>query len=319
MNKILISGSNGFVGSNLSEYLNSNGHYLLALDLQKHKKTTYNKSYTWEELPRIFSNEINTIIHLAGIAHDTNKTNHPEKYFEINVGLTKLIFDHFLKSDAKKFIFFSSVKAVADSVKNAILTEDDIPNPQTPYGQSKLAAENYILSQTVPPGKQIYILRPAMIHGPGNQGNLNLLYRMISKGIPYPLGAFSNKRSYTSIGNLNYIIEQLLQKDIDSGIYQIADSESLSTNEIITLIAKLSNQKSKIWKIPKSWIKITARLGDFLFLPFNSERLKKLTENYVVSNKKITDALAISLPISAREGLIATVESFQEKIAHTMK
>ena len=82
-----------------------------------------------------------------------------------------------------------------------ILTEDTIPNPKTHYGISKLQAENYILDQKLPEGKRVYILRPCMIHGPGNKGNLNLLYTLVKKGFPWPLGAFENQRSFLSIDN----------------------------------------------------------------------------------------------------------------------
>jgi len=230
MNTILVSGAYGFVGSNLSKYLGAKKEYnLIALDIQKKELTSYNDQFVWQDLPQMDFNRIDTIIHLAGKAHDTKNTSKTEEYFEINVGLTKLIFDKFIESKAKIFIYFSSVKAVADSVKNDILTEDDFPNPQTPYGQSKLEAEKYLMSHNLPEGKSLYIFRPAMIHGPGNKGNLNLLYKFVKSGIPYPLGLFENQRSFTSIGNINFIIENLIEKNIESGIYNVADSGSLST------------------------------------------------------------------------------------------
>ncbi len=307
--KILITGINGFVGSNITPYLKDN-HIIYGLDILSNTNDGVSKVYNWSQMQEI--PEIDTIIHLAGKAHDTENTSAATEYFDINVGLTKRIFDQFLSSNAKIFIFFSSVKAVSDSVKNEQLSEEDIPNPKTPYGQSKLEAEKYILSQPNPTGKLIYILRPAMIHGPGNKGNLNLLYNIISKGIPYPLGAYHNLRSFTSIGNLNYIIKSLIEKEIPAGIYHVADSEALSTNEVIRLIALTTGRKPRIWKIPKRMIKWIARTGDFISLPINSERVKKLTENYVVSNKKLTSSLKVNLPFSANEGLKLTLQSFQK-------
>src|SRR5690606_1547157 len=118
--------------------------------------------------------------------------------------------EQFLKRDAEVFIYMSSVKAAADTV-DGILTEEKQPNPKTPYGQSKRKAEEYLLNATLPEGKRVYILRPCMIHGPGNKGNLNLLYKFVQKGIPYPLAAFENRRSFLSIDNLNFVILQLLQ------------------------------------------------------------------------------------------------------------
>ena len=91
--------------------------------------------------------KFDVIIHLAGKAHDTKKQSAAQSYFDINTGLTQKIYDWFLTSEAKKFIFFSSVKAAADFVVGDKLTEEVIPTPNGPYGESKIAAENYILEQ----------------------------------------------------------------------------------------------------------------------------------------------------------------------------
>ena len=193
------------------------------------------------------------------------------------------------------------------------MTEIHIPNPITHYGKSKLLAEQYILSKEIPLDKRFFILRPCMIHGNGNKGNLNLLYKMVNKGFPWPLGNFENKRSFCSIDNLCFIINELIENDqIPSGIYNIADEDPVSTNELISMIARSQFKKPHIWKIPKSLIYTIAKVGDFFGLPLNTERLHKLTENYVVSNKKIRDAINKSMPFSAEDGLLKTINSFQK-------
>jgi nucleoside-diphosphate-sugar epimerase len=153
-----------------------------------------------------------------------------------------------------------------------------------------------------------------MIHGPGNKGNLNLLYKFVQKGIPYPLAGFDNRRSFLSVGNLCFIIQQLIScADIPGGVYNIADDEPLSTNEVFGIIAETSGLKTKLWKISPGLIKFAARAGDKLHLPLNSERLKKLVESYVVSNEKIKKALGkTTLPLSSVEGLKSTISSFRE-------
>jgi len=294
------------VGSNLTQFLRH--YYLVGLDLSP--ENTVNQHIDWQKLETITG--INTIIHLAGKAHDTRNIASRDDYFNINQGLTQQIFDYFLQSTAKKFIFFSSVKAIADSVTGDMLTEDDIPNPLTPYGQSKLAAEQYILSKTIPADKQVYILRPCMIHGPGNKGNLNLLYNLVQKRLPWPLGAYENLRSFTSMSNLMFIIKELIEKDIESSIYQVADDEPLSTNELIEMMALSLNRKAHIWRISKWIILAFAKVGDLIHLPLNSERLKKLTDSYVVSNQKLKSALGVTnLPVTSNEGLKETLDSFR--------
>ncbi|MBM3455152.1 MAG: NAD-dependent epimerase/dehydratase family protein [Bacteroidetes bacterium] len=292
MSSIFITGSSGFVGSNLKVYLAASN---IISEFHREIELKFNSI---------------AVIHLAGKAHNLKKTSIPEEYYQINTELTQKIFDAFLESEAQVFITLSSVKAVADEVEDA-LTEEHIPNPITHYGKSKLLAEQYILSKEIPKGKRVYILRPCMIHGPGNKGNLNLLYNLVSKGLPWPLGAYENKRSFCSVENLCFIIKELIeQEDIPSGVYNVADDEALSTNELIRLIAQSQNKSPRIWNISKSFVNMAAKIGDQLRLPLNSERLQKLTESYVVSNAKIKHALGKELPISAKEGLLETFKSF---------
>jgi nucleoside-diphosphate-sugar epimerase len=150
-----------------------------------------------------------------------------------------------------------------------------------------------------------------MIHGPGNKGNLNLLFKIVSKNIPWPLGAFENKRSFCSIDNLMFIFNELIEReDIPSGIYNVADDEPLSTNDLIGLIAQLQNRNPKLWNVSKNFIEGVASIGDKLHLPLNTERLHKLTSSYVVSNAKIKAAIGKPLPVSSRDGLIKTFESY---------
>ncbi len=364
--KILITGYTGFVGSNLCKALSDaelSGIDIVESPLVLHK-------YNWNNFTD--APPVDCIIHLAGKAHDTSNTTAEKAYFDINEGLTRQIFEYFLQSEATKIIYFSSVKAVADTVIGELLTEEEVPRPGTAYGQSKLEAERYIIArleqwtngkgrpdpdsiggdgrtetgertpiqsgengaercpvaersrspecrtktgerraaETL--GKRVYILRPCMIHGPGNKGNLNLLYKVVKKGIPWPLGAFENKRTFCSIDNLIYVVRQLIVRDIEPGIYQVADDLSLSTNALIRIMADSLHQKAKIWSVPVGLIKALARAGDYLHLPLNSERLKKLTESYVVSNQKLKNALGISgMPVSAEDGLRKTFQSFR--------
>lgn len=298
MKRILISGSTGFVGAHLVPYLSRHN---FGLDELGRKELISEINFDYAEV----------IIHLAGKAHDLRKISNSDEYYKVNFELTKKLFDAFLKSDAKKFIFISSVKAAADLV-DGVLMEETTPNPQTHYGKSKLMAEEYIQRQQIPEGKSFYILRPCMIHGPGNKGNLNLLYNYVSRGIPYPLAAFKNRRSFLSIENLCFVILNLIQKEIPSGVYQVADDEALSTNEVVSILAQSLNKKPKLWSIPNKFIIGLAKVGDIFSLPLNTERLNKMTENYIVSNKKIKGVIDLAFPVSTRNGLLTTANSFKK-------
>ncbi len=293
--QLFLTGHSGFVGKSLV--------------------TSYKDTYSiriWDKkTPVVLTDEDDAVIHLAGKAHDLKLVAKPDEYYYVNTELTKQVFNAFLQSNAQVFITLSSVKAVADSVKD-VLGELYPPDPVTHYGKSKRLAEEYICSKEWSTDKRVYILRPCMIHGPGNKGNLNLLYRIVKKGFFWPLGSFDNKRSFLSIDNLLFVIKELLERtDIPSGIYHIADDTPLSTNELIALMASCLHKKTRILYLPKGLLRSLARMGDFLRLPLNSERLQKLTDSYVVDNQKLLQALRNPLPISAKDGLIKTIQSFE--------
>lgn len=292
--KVLITGAYGFVGSNLCRYLVENGHVCHALDIPAAKRddVPYEKFFTWDEMLKDDNafpiGEYNAVVHLAGKAHDLKKVSSEQSYFDINVGLTEEIFN---ASNGKvdKFIYFSSSKADANG--NA-------------YGRSKLAAEKFLDGRAI-------VLRPAMIHGPGNKGNLNLLWGLAKRGLPWPLAAFENRRSFASIGNVCAAVEALCKRGVN-GVYPIADDEMLSTNRLIELIADTCRKPARLWRLPKPLMKMAAKVGDVLHLLLNTERLEKLTEDSFVDNSELKKRLGwAKMPVAAEDGMRLTFESFK--------
>ena len=297
--KILITGSTGFICQNLRVFLSNDFEVeTISLRYQKDQVLPIDKSY-------------DIIIHTAGMAHDLKKSKSINDYLESNFELTKQLYSAFLRSNANSFIFFSSVKAISDSI-DTILDSSIPPNPKTHYGISKRKAEEFIIGQDNKK-KKYYVLRPCMIHGDGNKGNLNLLFNIVKTGIPWLLGAFRNKRSFLSIDNLNFIIREILIKDIPSGAYFLSDDKPVSINSLIKIIAASVSKNIIIVKIPKFIIRSFAFTGDFINLPINSERLKKLTENFVVDNTEILKILNKRLPLTSEEGLKKTFKTLIKK------
>lgn len=319
---ILITGVHGFVGENLVKAL-APKHIIYGMDIVVSHKEGVQQTFGWEDLSKEdVIPPIDAIIHLAGKAHDTRNKNTANVYFKVNTGLTQKIFDWYLNSPtAKKFVFFSTAKAAAECVPE-ILREDVMPTPVGPYGESKIQAENYIKEKcgvlkgnthewSSVNGKDVYIFRPCMIHGPGNKGNLNLLYGVVRKGIPWPLGAFENRRTFTSVENICFAVNGVLTKNVPSGIYNMGDDEALSTNELIEVICSALGKKAHILHIPKGFMNSIAKISGWIHLPLNPLRLQKLTENYVSSNEKIKKALGIEkFPVDTREGLKRTIACF---------
>lgn len=307
---VLITGTTGFVGSNLVPFIKKELNHSI-IEVSRNQDQTDGQAISYDHLFSSNEKGYSNYIHLAGKAHDLKNTSDESEYFKVNYELTKELFDRFLEDDkAQTFVFISSVKAVADEVE-VELTEEHDPDPVTAYGRSKLKAEQYILNN-LPNNKTVVILRPCMIHGPGNKGNLNLLHGIISKGIPWPLGAYDNSRSFLSIDNLCYVIKEILYGKVQTGVYNVADDGALSTIELVSIIAEISNKNARVWNVPKPFIQMIAKAGNILPLPLNEERLEKLTENYLVSNEKIKKALGIErMPVLAKEGMINTLQDFE--------
>jgi nucleoside-diphosphate-sugar epimerase len=297
MYKTIILGSSGFIGQNLiKRNPNSEGVSL--------------RDGNWKN--QISDAEV--IINLVGKAHDHKGTATEQDFHYANVDLAKEIFNEFLKSNAKLLIQISSIAAQEEFESSKPLKEENQCHPFSSYGKTKREAEEWLLQQNLPVEKKLIILRPPMVHGEGDKGNLGLLYKLISKGIPYPLASFDNKRSFISIDNFSYFINQIIENKelLENGIYHISDDEAVSTKEIIEIIKKVENNNTLNLSLPKVLVKFLAKIGDIIPLPLNTKRLKKMTGNLEVSNQKIKNALGITqLPISAKKGIEITIKSFK--------
>jgi nucleoside-diphosphate-sugar epimerase len=295
---INITGITGFVGKNLSYFLQQLGYNVKSINLRKNIS-----------IDNI--NDCDVLIHLAGIAHDLKGKYNFNDYYNINYELTKKLYDLFLQSNCKTFIFFSSIKAVTDKSFD-ILTEETSPNPTSDYGKTKLLAEQYIIANPPPPNKKYFIIRPSMIHGQFNKGNLNLLFRFARTRLPWPFGFFNNQRSFCSIDNLNFIINEfIVNLKIQPGVFNIADTDSISTNELYKIICDTLDLKVNTLNVPKIFIKTIATIGSICNLPFNKNKLQKLTETLLVDNSKIINSIGKKLPVDIRDGLKKTISTFK--------
>jgi nucleoside-diphosphate-sugar epimerase len=309
MERIFITGVTGFIGHNLVQYFNAQQNF----QLFGHSRDSVKARVQLKGLPvelietysaKVFDDlKIDTVIHLAGIAHDLSNQYKPDDYYRVNFENTKVIFDEFVKSRAKKFIFLSSIKAAVD-ISSSVVDETVEPIPVTDYGKSKRKAEEYIQSIQLSNNKRAYIFRPCMIHGSGNKGNLNLLYRFAKTGLPYPFGAFSNQRSFLGMDNLNFIFGSFLTKDIPSGIYHLADDGFISTKELYKLISNEFGKEPRVWHLP------SAVIQSLFSLIGKRATLNKLTEDMMVSNQELLRYIGQPLPVEMREGLRKTIRSF---------
>lgn len=296
---IKVLGGSGFIGSHLINSLDNSESISLRDD-------------KWYE--KIENADV--LINLVGKAHDHKGVAAKSDYFFANFELVKDMFNKFLQSNASLFLHVSSIAAIEEIESDMPLTEESDYNPISYYGFSKMEAEKWLLNQEIPEGKKLIILRPPMVHGPFDKGNLGLLFKFVVNGIPYPLSKYENKRSFIYIENFVYYIHEIINKfqKIPPGIYHVSDNEYISTNQIMDIIGTINNKRIIKIGIPKILIKGIAIIGDLLPIPLNSKRLKKLTSNLLVSNNKLNRELGIiALPFTAKEGLYKTIISFNDE------
>lgn len=294
---IIVLGASGFIGQHL---LSSLGGGTIGASL---------RDRAW----RSEVAEADVVINLVGKAHDHKGTADEQDYYFANVELAKQVYSAFVESSARLLLHVSSLAAVEEFESQVPLTEEQACQPLSWYGQSKRAAEEWLKAQEIPLGKKLIIVRPPMVHGPGDKGNLGLLYKLISKGIPYPLSSFNNARAFISIDNFSFFIQQIIDKRdmLVSGIYHISDDETISTKEIIEIIQMVTGKNVTNLALPKFLVKGIAKIGDVIPITLNTKRLKKMTSDLLVSNEKIKQALGIErLPLTAKEGLEKTIRSF---------
>jgi nucleoside-diphosphate-sugar epimerase len=307
---ILITGIQGCLGAALAVVLKEN-HTIYGLDFVRDKMVGVEQIFTYNEFSQIPNIEI--VLHVAGKSQDTLDMRKALEYFEMNAGLTRNVFNWFIGSSAKAFIFFSSVKAAADAYHGQALTEEELPKPFGLFGESKLLAENYVLG-TWPRGKLVYVLRPAIIHGCGMMGNENMevLYKWTKRGLPYILGKYESKRSYLTMDNLEFVLKRFLKLDIAPGVYNLADDDTLTTNETYELMCLALGKRKRKQYWAKWFIHLIARIGTLMNSPYNEYQYKKLSSNFVVSNLKLKKALGLSsMPVSSVDGFLKSIEIFK--------
>ena len=273
---ILLTGSNGYLGSTfLNQYKN------------KYKFEKF--SLLNQKLEDISFDNINIILHCAALVHQ--KVEHSyEKYHEINVDYPIKLAKLAKQNGVKQFIFISTIAVYGEDIQK--LDENTTSNPITPYGKSKLEAENQLLELN-DDNFVVSIIRPPMIYGKKAPGNIDSLVKLVKKLPVIPLGKIDNKRSFISIQNLCYIIDEIITQK-QNGIFLASDDEPLSTSKLIELIAKNLDKKIYLIKIP---------FFESLLKLLKPSFHKRLYGSLEVDNTLTKEKLNLKNPYSVEDGI----------------
>jgi nucleoside-diphosphate-sugar epimerase len=311
---ILLTGATGFVGSALAQRLYTLPQATLTPALRRPHPAypqapivgTINQHTDWTAALR----GIDTIIHLAAYAHVTQKSQvDPQALYDTNVLGTKNLIKQAVPAGVKRVIFISSIGAMA-STSPAPLSETSPCQPDSLYGRSKLMAEQELiqLSQTTP--LTYTILRPPLVYGPGNPGNMARLENLLRLQLPLPLAAIHNQRSLIYLPNLvDAILTCLTHPQARNQTFLVSDGQDLSTPQLLQKIAHHAHLPCRLFPLPLPLLTTAGHLGDHLEtllhrpLPLNGDTILKLTQSLPIDSRKIRDTLQWQPPYTVDQGL----------------
>lgn len=314
---VLVTGATGFIGSHLIPLLLEQ-HWLVKVAL-RHPEQAKLPS---EVIPISVGNidrrtdwscalqGCNAVVHLAARAHVLREMAlDPEKeFFDTNTWGTANLVQQAIASGVEHFVSISSIGAMATQC-NLPLSETSPCTPDTPYGRSKLAAEKALIEKATASEMTWTILRPPLVYGAGNPGNLERLIRLVRSRLPLPLGGINNRRSLIYVGNLiDAIATCLVHPQAKNQIFLLSDRQPLSTPEIIRQIARSLELSVLLLPVPPLWLKWAGLGGNLLErlldrpLPLNRDTVERLLGSLVIDSTYIRETLDWSPPYGTEQG-----------------
>jgi nucleoside-diphosphate-sugar epimerase len=306
---ILLTGATGFVGSAVLASLKKSGPVRIALR-QSTRMAKGALPETVEIIDASMSPDqdwskalagVSTVIHCAARVHVMREksVNPIADFRRVNVEGTMKLAKQAAQAGVKRLVFISSIKVNGESTKaGSKFTESNLPSPQDPYGQSKYEAEMGLSQLAAETGMEIVIVRPPMVYGPGVKANFAALARAVQRGIPLPLGAIHNQRSFVALDNLvDFILTCVSHAKAANQIFLVSDGEDLSTTELVRGMARSSNVTPRLLPIPVWALEIGASLLG------KRGAVQRLCGNLQIDISKAQTLLGWTPPISVDEGL----------------
>lgn len=277
MNKVLITGSSGFIGNYfIDKYSN---------DYEINRFSFFN-----DDMEQLNLNKTNIVIHLSALVHQMDGAS-KEEYERVNVTQTLELAKKAKASGVEHFVFMSSIKVYGEE-SDGVYSEKSECHPQDEYGMSKLKAER-ALQELEDEHFIVSIIRTPIVYGEGVKANIKNLVSLVKKVSVLPFGSINNKRSMVYIGNLCHLVDTIIAQD-KSGIFLAADDKPLSTTKLIKLIARELDKKVYLLNIP---------LFPWVLKKLKPSFYKRLYESLEVDNTKTKEILNLKNPYSVEDGI----------------
>lgn len=328
--KVLVTGASGFIGSHLLPLLAESRFEIVAASRRKRASS---QAIEWRNSPELGQDAdwsvalqgVDAVVHLAGRAQIGAESSAEENAcLRINTEGTRKLAQQAVRSGVGHFIFVSSCQAVA-AESDLPLNEKTAPRPSSPYGRSKLAAEEDVREEMKGTKCGWTILRPPPVYGPGQQSNFSRLLSLVQRGIPLPLASVRNRRSFIYVKNLTDAIVACLGNSVSNGkTYYPSDGEDISTPELLRAIARadqsgrcsvpsdsIPNKATshvstatphslRLFPFPESMLNVMGRLPGL-------GPLRKLTGSLYVDSGLIRHDLRWTPPFTLSDGLMETI------------
>lgn len=312
---ILVTGANGFVGNLLiRDLLKSQYEVVGAVRSAAHGDTDV-KMFPVGDIDAVTDwsvalDKVNVVVHLAARVHVMNDTvvDPLAEFRKINVDGSLNLAKKAAAAGVKRFIFISSVKVNGErTAAGKPFTETDVTNPQDAYAVSKFEAEQSLFAIAKQTGMEVVIIRPPLVYGPGVKANFASMMRAVKRGIPLPLGAIHNKRSFVYIGNLVSLIVRCVEhRAAANQVFLVSDGHDLSTTELLRACATALQVKPRLLYIPQMLLEVVATIFG------KRDMSQRLCGNLQVDITKARNILGWSPPTSVADGLRATAQSLSE-------
>jgi len=305
---MLITGAGGFVGTSLVSEL--------AKRRMPYRAVTRRRAQNSFVIPDIDGRTdwtaalqgVDVVVHLAARAHVIHEAA-PLVEAQIqssNVDATLNLARQAARAGVKRFVFMSSIKVNGEATApNQPFTATDRPNPQNPYAQSKLDSELGLFAIARESGLQVTVIRPPLVYGAGVKANFDTMMQWVDRGIPLPLGAVNNKRSFVYVGNLvDLIIVAAHHPKAAGEVFVVSDGEDMSTTELFRRLAAALGRQSRVMPVPAAFLKAGASvLG-------RRDVVNRLIDSLQVDCSRTREVLGWKPPISVDHGLRETARSF---------
>ena len=312
---VVVTGANGFVGSALARTLATRPNADVVA-VSRTQLSGLGEHIRWQSLDRLLDGRDGkliaepggVIVHTAGRAHVTREKsrNSLQEFRRVNVEMSMQLARRAADAGVRRFIYLSSIKVNGENTDSARpYTADDTPAPQDAYGVSKMEAEQALREFAARAGMELVIIRPPLVYGPGVKANFRTLLQMVNWGIPLPLGAVENRRSFIGLDNLvDLIAACIVHPAAANQTYLASDSEDLSTPELLRRIGVALGRPARIRRVPRSILELGARLTG------TGNILKRLCESLCVDASKVRQQLGWTPPFSVDAGLLKTSQGF---------